>query len=150
MTEAKDLWLEAWCGGRASSAGFHQWFTTKPLEVPWLSQKPSPEARCGVAASRLVKPPRRGGLTGWGSLTTQEGRSDRVVRTASRRSEAEDTRRDRIACVEAKRGAVPGCSSDEENFKFPKLPSRGVYRLKGIVVICHLFGTRYKLEKGGR
>ena len=48
-----------------SSAGFHQWFTTKPLEVPWLSQKPSPEARCG------------GGDVQAG-LTAQEGRSDRV------------------------------------------------------------------------
>ena len=83
-------------------------------------------------------------------LTAQEGRSDRVVHMVSRRSEAEDTRRDRIACVEAKRGVVPGCPSDEENFKFPILPSRGVYRLKGIVVICHLSGTRYILEMGGR
>ena len=73
--------------------------------------------------------------------TAEEGRSDRVVRTASRRSEAEDTRRDRLACVEEKRGTVLG---------FPVLPLMGVYRLKGIVVICHLSGTRYKLEKGGR
>ena len=93
-----------------------------------------------MAASRPVKPPRRGGLTGWGSLTAQEGRSDHVVGTTSRRSEAEDTRRDRMACVEAKRGAVLGCPSDEENFKFPKFPSRGMYRLKGILVICQLSG----------
>ena len=62
----------------------------------------------------------------------------------------EDTRRDRKACVKAKQGAVLGCPFDEENLKFPNLPSRGVYRLKGIVVICHLSGTRYILEKGGR
>ena len=73
-----------------------------------------------------------------------------MVRTASRRSEAKDTRRDRMACVEAKQGVVLSCPFDEENFKFPKLPSRGVYQLKGIVVICHLSGTRYKLEKGER
>ena len=97
-----------------------------------------------MAVSRPVKPPRRGGLT------AREGWSDRVVRTASRRSKAEDTRQDRMACAEAKRGAVLGCLSDEENLKFPKLPLRGVYRLEGIVVICHLSGTRYKLEKGGR
>ena len=103
-----------------------------------------------MAASRLVKPPRKGGLTGWGGLTAQEGQSDRVGHTVSRSFEVEDTRRDRMACIEAKRGAVPGCPSDEENFKFPKLPSMGVYQLKGIVVICHLSGTRYKLEKGGR
>ena len=65
-------------------------------------------------------------------------------------TEAEDTRWDRMACVEAKRGEVLSCPSDEENFKFPKLPLRGVYRLEGIVVICYLSGTRYKLEKGGR
>ena len=69
---------------------------------------------------------------------------------ASRRSEAKDMRRDRKACVEAKQGAVLGCPFDEENLRFPKLPSRGVYRLKGIVVIYHLSGTRYILEKGGR
>ena len=94
-----------------------------------------------MAASRPVKPPRRGGLIGWGGLTTQEGRSDRVARTASRRSEAEDTRWDRMACVRAKRGAMLGYPSDEENLKFPKLPLRGVYRLEGIVVICHLSET---------
>ena len=68
----------------------------------------------------------------------------------SRRSEAKDTRRDRKACVEAKHCAVLGCLFDEENLKFPELPSRGVYRLKGIVVICHFSGTRYILEKDGR
>ena len=92
-----------------------------------MSRKLSSEARCGVAASRPVKPPRRGGLTGWGGLTAQKGRSDRVVRTVSRRSEVEDTKRDRMACIEAKQGAVLDCPFDEENFKFPKLPSRGVY-----------------------
>ena len=126
--EAKELWLEAWREGRASSAGFHQWFTTKPLEVPWLSRKPSLEGRCGG-----------GGIQA--GLTTQEGRSDRVARTASRRSKAKDTGRDRMACVEAKQGAVLGCPSDGEIIKFPNLPSRGVYRLKGIVVICHHSGT---------
>ena len=113
-----------------SYVGFHQWFTTKPLEVPWLHLKAKSRGSMW-----------RGGIQA--SLTTQEGRSNRVVHTTLRRSEAEDTCRDRIACVEAKRGAVPGCSSDKENFKFPIWPSRGVYRLKGIVVICHLSGTRY-------
>ena len=62
----------------------------------------------------------------------------------------EDTWLDRKACVEAKQGAVLGYPFDEENLKFSNLPLRGVYRLEGIVVICHLSGTRYKLEKGGR
>ena len=90
----------------------------------------------------------RGGVQA--GLTAQEGRSDRVGRTALRRSEVEDTRWDRMACVEEKRGAVLGCPSDGESIKFPVLPLMGVYQLKGIVVICHLSGTRYKLEKGGR
>jgi hypothetical protein len=34
--------------------------------------------------------------------------------------EAEDTRRDRIACVEAKQGAVAGHPSDGENLKTSK------------------------------
>ena len=63
----------------------------------------------------------------------------------SRRSEAEDTRQDHKACVEAKQGAMLDCPFDEENLRFPKLPSRCVYLLKGIVVICHLSGTRYIL-----
>ena len=83
-------------------------------------------------------------------LTGGEHRSDRWRPWTSRRSEAEDTRRDRIACVEGKRGAVLGCPSDGEIIKFPVLPLMGVYRLRGIVVICHLSGTRYILEKGGR
>ena len=77
--------------------------------------------------SRPVKPPRRGGQTGWGSQTTQEGRSDRVGCTVSRRSEAEDTRRDRMACVEENRGAVLGCPSDGDIDMFPVLPLMGVY-----------------------
>ena len=89
----------------------------------------------------------RGGVQA--GLTAQEGWSDCIGRTASRRSEAEDTRRDRIACVEGKRGAVLGCPSDREIIKFPVLPLMGVYRPTGIVVICHLSGTRCILEKGG-
>ena len=45
-----------------------------------------------------------------------------MARTASRRSEAKDTRWDRKACVEAKQGAVLDCPFDEENLKFPNLP----------------------------
>ena len=86
---------------------------------------------------------------GGGGQTAQEGQSDRVGHTASRRSEAEDTRRDSMACVEEKRGAVLGCPSDGDIDMFPVLPLMGVYRPRGIVVICHLSGTRYILEKGG-
>ena len=92
--------------------------------------------------------PRGAVRLGGGGQTAQEGRSDRVARTASRRSEAEDTRRDRMACVE-KRGAVLGCPSDGDIDMFPVLPLMGVCRPRGIVVICYLSGTRYILEKGG-
>jgi hypothetical protein len=49
----------------------------------------------------------RTSLTGLGSLGTGS-------------FEAEDTRRDRKACVEAKQGAVTGHSSDGENLKTSK------------------------------
>ena len=73
-------------------------------------------------------------LTG---LTGGVHRSDQWRSWTSRRSEAEDTRQNRMACVEVKQGVVLGCPSDGEIIKFPNLPSRGVYRVKGIVVICH-------------
>jgi hypothetical protein len=41
--------------------------------------------------------------------------------------EAEDTRRDRKACVEFKRGAVVGHSSDGVTMRIPKVPLGGVY-----------------------
>jgi hypothetical protein len=41
--------------------------------------------------------------------------------------EAEDTRRDRKACVEAKRGAVDGHPSDGATTNIPKMPLEGVY-----------------------
>ena len=99
-----------------------------------------PKAKSGGSAGRRQH---RTGLTGG------PDRSDRWWSWTSRRSEAEDMRRDCIACVEGKRGAVLGCPSDGEIIKFPVLPLMGVYRLRGIVVICHLSGTRYILEKGG-
>ena len=51
-----------------SSAGFHQWFTTKPLEVPWLHLK----AKSGGSMWC-------GGVQA--GLTAQEGRSDWVGRS---------------------------------------------------------------------
>jgi hypothetical protein len=46
---------------------------------------------------------------------------------APRSFEAEDTRRDRKACIEAKRGAVAGHPSDGATMRIPKVPLRGVY-----------------------
>jgi hypothetical protein len=43
--------------------------------------------------------------------------------------EAEDTRRDRKACVEAKQGAVAGHPSDGENLKTSKTALEGLVSL---------------------
>ena len=77
-----------------------------------------------MAWRRLVRSNHPGGVVrpGGGGQTSQEGRSDRMARTASRRSEAEDTRRYRMACIEEKRGAVLGCPSDGDIIMFPVCP----------------------------
>jgi hypothetical protein len=46
---------------------------------------------------------------------------------AQRDFEVEDTRRDRRACVKAKRGAVAGHPSDGATTRIPKVPLGGVY-----------------------
>jgi hypothetical protein len=53
-------------------------------------------------------------------LTGEEHRSDRSETTQSGDFEAEDTRRDRMACVEATQGAVTGHPSDGEDMKTSK------------------------------
>jgi hypothetical protein len=53
-------------------------------------------------------------------LTGEEHWSDRCATTQSRIFEAEDTRRDHMACVKAKQGAVAGRLSDGENLKTSK------------------------------
>ena len=100
-----------------------------------------PKAKSGGSVGRRQ---RRIGLTGG------PDRSDRWQPWTSRRSEAEDTWWDRMACVEGKQGGVLGYPSDGEIIKFPVLPPMGVYRLRGILVICHHSGTSYILEMGGR
>jgi hypothetical protein len=66
------------------------------------------------------------GLTG---LTGEEHQSDRCATTQSGIFEAEDMRRDRMACVEAKQGAVAGHPSDEENLKTSKTALEGLVSL---------------------
>jgi hypothetical protein len=56
-------------------------------------------------------------------------RSDQCATTQSGIFEAEDTRRDRMACVEAKRGAVTGHPSDGENLKTSKTALEGLVSL---------------------
>jgi hypothetical protein len=58
-------------------------------------------------------------------LTGGEHRSDRCATTQSGDFEAEDTRRDRMACVEAMQGAVAGHPSDGESFKISKTTHGG-------------------------
>jgi hypothetical protein len=66
------------------------------------------------------------GLTG---LTGGEHQSDRCATTQSRIFEAEGTRRDRKACVEAKQVAVAGHPSDGESLKTFKTALEGLVSL---------------------
>jgi hypothetical protein len=62
-------------------------------------------------------------------LTGEEHWSDRCATTQSGIFEAEDTRRDRKACVEAKQAAVAGHLSDGENLKTSKTAVEGLVSL---------------------
>jgi hypothetical protein len=66
--------------------------------------------------------------TGLTSLTGGY-RSDRCAMTQSGDFEAEATRRDRMACVEAKQSAVAGHPSDGENLKTSKTALEGLVSL---------------------
>jgi hypothetical protein len=62
-------------------------------------------------------------------LTGEEHRSDRCATTQYGIFEAEDTRRDGKACVEAKQVAVAGHPSDGESFKSSKTALEGLVSL---------------------
>jgi hypothetical protein len=62
-------------------------------------------------------------------LTGEEHRSDRCATTQPGIFEAEDTRRDRKACVEAKQVAVVGHPYDGENLKTSKTALEGLVSL---------------------
>jgi hypothetical protein len=62
-------------------------------------------------------------------LTGEEHWSDRGATTQSGIFEAEDTRLDRMACVEATQGAVAGHSSDGEDIKNSKFALEGLVSL---------------------
>jgi hypothetical protein len=66
------------------------------------------------------------GLTG---PTGEEHRSDRCATTQSGIFEAEDMRRDRKACVEAKKVAVARHPSDGESLKISKTTLEGLVSL---------------------
>jgi hypothetical protein len=61
--------------------------------------------------------------------TGEEHRSDRCATTQSGDFEAEDTRRDRKACVEAKQVAVAGHPSDGAMTKTSKIALEGLVSL---------------------
>jgi hypothetical protein len=62
-------------------------------------------------------------------LTGEEHRSNQCATTQFRIFEAEDTRRDRKACVEAKQVAVAGHPSDGESLKTSKTTLEGLVSL---------------------
>jgi hypothetical protein len=62
-------------------------------------------------------------------LTGEEHWSDWCATTQSGIFEAEDTRRDRRACVEAKQVAVAGHPSEGENLKTSKTSLEGIVSL---------------------
>jgi hypothetical protein len=62
-------------------------------------------------------------------LTGEEHLFDRCATTQSGIFEAEDTRRDRKACVEAKQVAVAGHPSDGESLKTSKTTLEGLVSL---------------------
>jgi hypothetical protein len=62
-------------------------------------------------------------------LTGEEHRSDWCATTQSEKFEAEDTRRDCKACVEAKQVAVARHPSDGENLKTSKTALEGLVSL---------------------
>jgi hypothetical protein len=62
-------------------------------------------------------------------LTGEEHRSDWCATMQSEIFEAEDTRRDRKACVEAKKVVVAGDPSDGENLKTSKTALEGLVSL---------------------
>jgi hypothetical protein len=62
-------------------------------------------------------------------LTGEEHRSDRCATTQSEIFEADDTCRDRKACVEAKQVAVAGHPSDGESLKTSKTSLEGLVSL---------------------
>jgi hypothetical protein len=62
-------------------------------------------------------------------LTGEEHRSDRCATTQSGYFEVEDTRRDRMACIEATQGAVAEHPSDSEDMKTSKSALEGLVSL---------------------
>jgi hypothetical protein len=103
--------------------------------VTWLSHKTEAEdstRRCGHPGrfnrpGGAVRPPGAGQIH-WAGLTAQGG-SLTALAAGAEMFVAEDTHRDRKACVEAKQGAVAGHPSDEEIPKTSKSALEGLVSL---------------------
>jgi hypothetical protein len=113
-------------GGYTEFAGFpvvHQ-KTTGSLVDPQSQDRRTEDGAAAVQnrSDRWVWPVGTG-------LTDVEHRSDRCATTRSGDFEAEDTRRDRMACVEATQGAVAGHPSDGEDMKTSKSALEGLVSL---------------------
>jgi hypothetical protein len=85
--------------------------------VPWLIHKAKTEE------PKTMLQQLQTGLTGGSD------RSDQCATTQSGIFEAEDTRRNCMACVEAKQGVVAGHPSDGENLKTSKTALEGLVSL---------------------
>jgi hypothetical protein len=92
-----------WQEATSSLCGL-QWFTKRPLD--YLAESQSQGRRPKCCSTR---------------------RANRCVLRAYGDFEAEETRWDRKACVEAKQGAIAGHPSDGASMRFPKVPFGGVY-----------------------
>jgi hypothetical protein len=111
------------CGSRVMSSDWRRLHRVRGVSggspenhwVPWLIHKDKTEE------PKTMLQQLQTGLTG------EEHRSDRCATTQAGIFEAEDMRRDRMACIEAKQGAVAGHPSDGEKLKTPKPPLRGLY-----------------------
>jgi hypothetical protein len=133
-----ESWVEIG-GGYTEFAGFavvHQ----KTTGLLGWATKPRPKTRRGAVATQAGSTAQEGGQTAWGRLDCP-GRSNRPGGAvwppwplASRCFEAEDTRRDRTACVEAKQVAVAGHPSDEE------IPKTSNSALEGLVSLVIMWG----------
>jgi hypothetical protein len=91
--------------------------------VPWLIHKAKTEE------PKTVLQQLQTGLTGGSDRSDRWVPSGRCATTQFGDFEAEDTRRDHMACVEATQGAVAGHPSDGENLKTSKTALEGLVSL---------------------
>jgi hypothetical protein len=121
-------WWVAIGRGYTEFAGFPVVHQKTTRFLGWsIKPRPKNRRRC-CSSSRPVWPVGTG-------LTGEEHRSDRWATTQSGIFEAEDTRRDHMACIEAKQGAVAGHPSDGQKLKTSKTTLEGLVSLviKGIL-----------------